>query len=208
MKKVVVVGDTSVGKTSLVGKYVDGCFAGEHFATVGVDFRCKNKSLSIWDTGGQERFKSITKSYFKGAHAVILVYACDCEESFLNLINWLVTIESSVDEDVVKVLIANKSDIEDISVSHKKGRIFAEENDMLFYTCSSVTGENIDEVFDRIIDELREIDTTDAITHHKDSFLLESCSETTRPKKKKRRCALFGGFGSKKKTRKKDGLIN
>ncbi|CAI2378826.1 unnamed protein product [Moneuplotes crassus] len=208
MKKIVVVGDTSVGKTSLVSKYVDDYYPGDHLTTIGVDFKLKKVQkngrkidLTIWDTGGQERFKSITKSYFKGAHAVILVYACNCEESFANIIDWLLTIENCAEENVVKIMVANKSDVEELIVSHEKGRAFAEEHGCFFYPCSSVTGKNIDKIFNKIIDELRETDTTKACTIAKSSFLLDSNPGlATHKKKKRRRCRFFKIFRKKKPT--------
>ena len=153
-----IIGDSSVGKSSLVAKYMDDYYWGDHLATVGVDFKWnkiekdgKKFNLNIWDTGGQERFKSITKSYYHGAQAIILVYDWTWEESFISLPNWLQTIDDWAEDNVIKVLVANKSDMDwKISIPHKTGKSFANENDFYFIDCSAKTGANISKVFDKV----------------------------------------------------------
>ena len=115
----------------------------------------KDIQLNIWDTGGQERFQSITKSYYNGAHGIVLVYDCTCEESFRNIVKWLKTIEDWACTDVVKVLVANKSDKDNFSVPKETGMDFADENDLHFFEWSAKTGLNIHEIFEKVSLSLR-----------------------------------------------------
>jgi Ras-related protein Rab-1A len=110
----------------------------------------KDVTLNIWDTGGQERFKSITKSYYNGAHGIALVYDWTSEESFRNITKWLQTIEEWAWNDVVKVLVANKSDKDSISVPIETGNDFADENNLHFFEWSAKTGLNIHEIFEKV----------------------------------------------------------
>lgn len=106
--------------------------------------------LNIWDTGGQERFKSITKSYYNGAHAIVLVYDSTNEESFRNISKWMQTVEECAGEDVVKILVANKADKEEYNVALETGMDYADTNNLHFYDCSAKTGLNIHEIFEKV----------------------------------------------------------
>lgn len=95
MIRLIMVGDSEVGKTSLITRFTDEVFKAEHIATIGIDFRVKtlvidgkNVKLQIWDTAGQERFRTITQSYYKGAQGVVLCYDCTNEKSFENVMHW------------------------------------------------------------------------------------------------------------------------
>lgn len=154
---VIIVGDASVGKSSIVAKYVDDYFNRDHLATIGVDFKVKNVSrsgkdvqLNIWDTGGQERFKSITKSYYNGAHGIVIVYDCTCEESFRNVGKWLQTVEESASDDIVRVLVANKADKDEFQVPMETGMDYADENNLHFFEWSAKTGLNIHDIFEKV----------------------------------------------------------
>ena len=94
--KVIIIGDSGVGKTNILTRYCEGIFKDSYVATIGVDFKVKmvdvegrKVKLQIWDTAGQERFKNITQTYYKGAAGIILVYAIDNQDSFINISNWL-----------------------------------------------------------------------------------------------------------------------
>jgi Ras-related protein Rab-1A len=94
--KLIIIGNTSVGKSSLLSKFVDNVFSESFLPTIGVDFRIKNMEvegtkvkLQVWDTAGQERFKSILTSYYKGAHGVIVVFDITDKASFQNVVNWV-----------------------------------------------------------------------------------------------------------------------
>ncbi len=109
-----------MGKTILLTKFCDGVFQDSYVATIGVDFKLKtvqvdtsNIKLQIWDTAGQERFKNITITYFKGAAGIILAYAINNKQSFKNIGMWIKQIESNTGENVSKILVGLKADLED-----------------------------------------------------------------------------------------------
>lgn len=119
LAKVVIIGDSGVGKTNLMTKYCEGVFKESYVATIGVDFKLKDVEvddltvkLQVWDTAGQERFRNITQAYFKGAKAIILAYDITHADSFQNLNSWTKQIETVTAEGVVKMLVATKCDLE------------------------------------------------------------------------------------------------
>ena len=119
LAKVIIIGDSGVGKTNLLTKFCDGVFRDSYVATIGVDFKLKTiqledakVKLQIWDTAGQERFRNITQTYYKGAAGIILAYAVNNKQSFKNINSWIKQIESNTVESVSKILIATKCDME------------------------------------------------------------------------------------------------
>jgi len=138
------VGDSNVGKTCLLSRFLDKQFKQDHDTTIGVDFGSKiininmNNELNIpiklqiWDTAGQERFKSIIRSYYKGSIGVILVYDISDKTSFDHVKDWLGEINKYTNYDIVIQLIGNKSDLGNRKVSFEEGLSFAQENNLLF----------------------------------------------------------------------------
>jgi len=128
--KILVIGDSSVGKSSLLLRFSDNTFSSNFLATIGVDFKLKainvgdlSVKLQIWDTAGQERFRNITRSYYRGAHGIMLVYDVTNEQSFKNIEFWLKEVGKYASPNVYKILIANKCDlIEDRVVSVEDGK--------------------------------------------------------------------------------------
>ncbi|KAG5866699.1 hypothetical protein JTB14_018606 [Gonioctena quinquepunctata] len=114
--KLLIIGDSGVGKSSLLLRFSDNTFTGSYITTIGVDFKIKTVNvngqkvkLQIWDTAGQERFRTITSTYYRGTHGVIVVYDVTNGESFANVKRWLHEIEQNCDL-VNKVLVGNKND--------------------------------------------------------------------------------------------------
>eukprot|EP00331_Platyophrya_macrostoma_P034618 CAMPEP_0176435686 /NCGR_PEP_ID=MMETSP0127-20121128/17486_1 /TAXON_ID=938130 /ORGANISM="Platyophrya macrostoma, Strain WH" /LENGTH=151 /DNA_ID=CAMNT_0017818793 /DNA_START=188 /DNA_END=643 /DNA_ORIENTATION=- len=103
--------------------------------------------MQIWDTAGQERFKTITQNYYKGAHGIILAYACDDRDSLLHIENWMKQAKTFAPEDVVKVLVGNKCDIPDRTVSYEDGKKVADEHGIPFYETSAKEGKNVYDTF-------------------------------------------------------------
>lgn len=119
MFKLIIVGDSGVGKTNILTKFTDGVFREDSKPTIGVELAIKTFIVEkmviktqIWDTAGQERFKTITASYYKGAHGIILVYDITDRQSFKDIENWLAEVDKYGNENVVKLLVGNKSDLE------------------------------------------------------------------------------------------------
>lgn len=120
MAKVIIIGDSGVGKTNLITRFCENSFKDSYVTTIGVDFKIKTLSvgdrrykLQIWDTAGQERFKNITQTYYKGAAGIILAYSITDRNSFENVERWINQIDTNAPSDVSKILIATKSDLSD-----------------------------------------------------------------------------------------------
>lgn len=163
--KVLLIGDSGVGKSSVLLRYIDEMFTELFLSTIGVDFKlktimCHDKKvkLQIWDTAGQERFKTITRSYYRGASAVIVIYDVTDKDSFSHLSNWLNEIKQNTEcdkIDVVSILVGNKIDLEKKRViPYQDGATFAAQNNMQFVEVSSKTGENVEKIFDLLVNEL------------------------------------------------------
>ena len=155
--KYVIVGDASVGKSNLLLRYTHGQFREEYQLTIGVEFGSNNISIDnsiyriqIWDTAGQENFKSITRSYYKNSACALIVYDISNRISFENLASWIDDCKNSSPKTVVMVLVGNKCDLEkNREISEEEGRDFAEKNGMLFFETSAKTGQNVENVFQK-----------------------------------------------------------
>ena len=117
LAKLLIIGDSAVGKTNILLRFCENNFMSSHLTTIGIDFKIKTIDidgkkirLQIWDTAGQERFKTITQTYYKGAMGIVMVYSITDRDSFNALENWMRQIKTHAAENVIKVLIANKSD--------------------------------------------------------------------------------------------------
>ncbi|XP_072016632.1 LOW QUALITY PROTEIN: EF-hand calcium-binding domain-containing protein 4B-like [Amphiura filiformis] len=157
--KVVFVGDSGVGKTSFIHRFCTDSFQGNFSATIGVDFQVKSMSvndqlvaLQLWDTAGQERFRSITRHYFRKADGVIVMYDVTSEQSFVNVRNWMSSVEEATEENVVRLIIGNKKDLvqEDPTsrvIKEEVGKSLAETYNSLFIETSAKSGENVKQAF-------------------------------------------------------------
>lgn len=160
--KLLVIGDSGVGKTCLLLRFADDTFTTSHLPTIGVDFKIKTievdgkqVKLQIWDTAGQERYKTITQTYYKGAMGIVIAYDCTDEDSFNNVTVWLQQAQIHADEDVKKVLIANKCDRPDRKVSVQQGESLARELGLQFFETSAKSNINVLETFQYIAREVR-----------------------------------------------------
>ncbi len=118
--KILIIGDSSVGKSNILLRFSDDIFHDTFLPTIGVDFKIKNVNinnhsikLNIWDTAGQERFKNITATYYKGGHGIIVVYDITDRNSFNNVTNWINEIKQQASPSVIRYLIGNKCDLEE-----------------------------------------------------------------------------------------------
>lgn len=120
-----------VGKSCLLLRYSDDSFTSSFITTIGIDFKIKSilldeskVKLQIWDTAGQERFRTITTAYYRGAMGILLVYDVSNEDSFTNVRNWMKQIDQNAAENVVRILIGNKADVESENSSNRVSTIF------------------------------------------------------------------------------------
>ncbi|XP_043254574.1 ras-related protein Rab-37-like isoform X2 [Colletes gigas] len=161
--KVMLLGDSGVGKTCLLTRFRDGRFlSGNYITTVGIDFRNKvvvvddtSVKLQIWDTAGQERFRSVTHAYYRDAHALLLLYDVTNKTSYDNIRAWLSEIREHANEDVVIMLLGNKSDCgPERIVKKEEGERLAQEYKVPFMETSAKTGLNVELAFLAVAREL------------------------------------------------------
>lgn len=153
--KLLMIGDSGVGKTCLLLRYANDSFSPTFITTIGIDFKIKHMELDgkrvklqIWDTAGQERFRTITTSYFRGAQGILLVYDVTDRGSFNSIRNWVGQIDQHADVHVNKILIGNKCDMADQRVvSHDEGAALAKEYGIQFFETSAKNGIDVDKGF-------------------------------------------------------------
>lgn len=154
--KYIIIGDSGVGKSNLLLRYTDNKFNESHVLTLGVEFAAKNVTinnsvfrLQIWDTAGQEQFRSITRSFYKNSACVIMVYDITKKDTFLNIKTWRKDCLQNCYKKVYMVLVGNKADDEkNREVSYQEGEQYANENEMIFFESSAKTGNNVNEIFE------------------------------------------------------------
>jgi Ras-related protein Rab-1A len=153
--KLLLVGDSGVGKSSLMMRFADDTFAETYLSTIGVDFRPRTISvdgvtvkLQLWDTAGQERFHTIVSSYYRHAHGILVVYDVTNQESFEGVKRWLLDVERYASEHVNKLLVGNKADLrERRQVRFEDAKQFADEMGMLFVETSAKDSTNVEDAF-------------------------------------------------------------
>lgn len=163
--KLLIIGESGVGKTCLLLRFADDTYTPSHLPTIGIDFKIKVVNidgrivkLQIWDTAGQDRFKTITKTYYKGAHGVILTYDVTDLRSFKGIKNWMKQIDDNASLDVRKVLIGNKCDKDGREVTYEEGLAFAKEYNLKLFETSARKNANVNEFFEYLTSELIKYD--------------------------------------------------
>ncbi|CAF3923495.1 unnamed protein product [Rotaria magnacalcarata] len=160
--KLLLIGDSGVGKSSLLTRFSDDSFTESYLSTIGVDFKIrtlkhngKKIKLQIWDTAGQERFRTITATYYRGAQGIIIVFDLTNLESFDNIKNWLTEIERNGPEDVKKLLVGNKCDLaSERVVDYAKAKKFADSLHISYIETSAKGSSNVEPIFQTLITEI------------------------------------------------------
>ena len=165
--KYIIIGDAAVGKSNLLLRYTHGQFKPEYQLTIGVEFGAKNVQINnkiyriqIWDTAGQENFRSITRAYYKNSVCALVVYDISSRDSFNNVSTWVEDCKNQSPKTIFMVLVGNKSDLNDKrQVNTEEGQELAEKYGMLFFETSAKSGENVENVFVKSAEEIaRKID--------------------------------------------------
>eukprot|EP00750_Incisomonas_marina_P001087 INCI10899.1.p1 GENE.INCI10899.1~~INCI10899.1.p1 ORF type:complete len:212 (-),score=39.35 INCI10899.1:191-826(-) len=186
--KVLLIGDAGVGKSSIMMRFTDDTFDDQMQSTIGVDFKVKSVQrrdkkvkVTIWDTAGQERFRTLTSSYYRGAHGIILCYDVTRGQTFDNLDQWLKEVQVYCPQEgkkIVKLLVGNKVDKAGREVSMEDGVNWARSHGMLFIEASAKTKVGIQQVFDELVSKIVD-----------NPLLASSADANSRPR------GLVGGLG-------------
>ncbi|CAM6099443.1 unnamed protein product [Calypogeia fissa] len=161
--KLLLIGDSGVGKSCLLLRFCDDSFATTFITTIGIDFKVRTIDvdgrkvrLQIWDTAGQERFRTITTAYYRGAMGILLVYDISDSSSFQNVRNWIGSITEYAAENVNIVLVGNKADMADKrQIAKAQGQALADEYNIKFFETSAKTNFNVEEVFTSIARDIK-----------------------------------------------------
>ena len=153
--KLIFLGDQSVGKSCILNRFLNDTFIEDYQATIGLDFQSKNVQIDnqdihllLYDTAGQEKFRSLIPMYTRDANIIILVYDISNRDSFTNLTHWLKDLTNVNMEEVILCIVANKIDLVDKRVvTNEEGQKFADEHDFIFQEISAKTGDGFSDLF-------------------------------------------------------------
>ncbi|KAK9703702.1 Ras family [Popillia japonica] len=161
--KLLLIGDSGVGKSCLLLRFADDTYTESYISTIGVDFKIrtidldgKTIKLQIWDTAGQERFRTITSSYYRGAHGIIVVYDCTDQDTFNNVKQWLEEIDRYACDNVNKLLVGNKSDLTTKKVvDYTTAKEYADQLGIPFLETSAKSATNVEQAFMTMAAEIK-----------------------------------------------------
>jgi small GTP-binding protein len=186
--KILLLGDSEVGKSCFLMRYADNVFVENYITTIGLDYKLKYIQLDsgqvikvqLWDTAGQDRYRTIAKNYYKGSHGILLLYDVTKSSSFENIREWIKDIREEVYEKAIIFLIGNKIDKKDqIKIKTEEGEKLAEEFNIPFFEASAKSGENVDEIFKALYKKISEVYV---------DIQQEGGTKLTKKNKKNRKC--------------------
>ena len=162
--KIVLVGDSGVGKSNVLSRFTRNKFSADEKSTVGVEFATKIVELEeskkkikaqVWDTAGQERYRAITNAYYRGALGALLIYDVSKRTTFVNIARWMQELHDHASKDIVVIVCGNKIDLSNArEVSTDEGREFADRNKLPFLETSALDATNVDIAFIRLIEDI------------------------------------------------------
>ncbi|CAI8615751.1 unnamed protein product [Vicia faba] len=163
--KVVVIGDSAVGKTQILSRFTKNEFCFDSKSTIGVEFQTKTVTINgklikaqIWDTAGQERYRAVTSAYYRGALGAMLVYDITKRQTFDHVARWVEELRSHADGSIVIMLIGNKGDLVDQRVVQTEDAVeFAEDQGLFFSETSAFSGENVNSAFLKLLQEINKV---------------------------------------------------
>lgn len=194
--KTVIIGNSGVGKSAILVRFVENQFSEHYLATIGVDFRfktiqvdAKNVKFQIWDTAGQERFRTITSAYYRGSQGILLVFDLTDPLSFENICKfWMNEVETYAEKDAIFFLIGNKSDLQDQrQVPQDKIKQFCNQKNLTYMQCSAKEGDHIKQIFISLARKLEQkltVKNSKGVNDRKGASL----SQPTKEDKKKSCC--------------------
>jgi len=178
--KVVLIGDSGVGKSNLLSRFTRNEFNLDSKSTIGVEFATRSLSIDdktikaqIWDTAGQERYRAITSAYYRGAVGALLVYDIAKHPTYVNVTRWLKELRDHADANIIIMLVGNKSDLKHLrAVTTDEAKAFAAENNLSFIETSALDASNVESAFQTILADIYRIVSSKS---------LEQASEPIRP---------------------------
>ena len=189
--KILLLGDSSVGKSCLLLRYCEDSFQESHLTTIGLDFRLKKITLDdnrkikvqIWDTAGEDRFRAITKNYYRGANGILLLYDVTDQGSFDRIREWIDIIKEETSEGIIIYLVANKIDLKNKRIiTNADGKKISEEYKISYFETSAKASIGVNEVFESLVKEMDDY----YLTAHKEQ--IETIHLNKKEKNKKRCC--------------------
>jgi len=169
--KVVLIGDSNVGKSNLLSRFTRNEFNLESKSTIGVEFATRSINVDsktvkaqIWDTAGQERYRAITSAYYRGAVGALLVYDITKHATYVNAMRWLKELRDHADSNIVIMLVGNKSDLKHLrAVPTEEAKSFAAENELSFIETSALDASNVESAFQTILTDIYHIVSTKSL---------------------------------------------
>jgi len=182
--KVVLIGDSGVGKSNLLSRFTRNEFNLDSKSTIGVEFATRSISVDaktvkaqIWDTAGQERYRAITSAYYRGAVGALLVYDIAKHATYVNVTRWLKELRDHADSNIVIMLVGNKSDLKHLrAVPTDEAKAFAAENGLSFIETSALDASNVESAFQTILTDIYRIVSSKSLEQSAD--LIKPSSET------------------------------
>lgn len=171
--KVVVIGDSAVGKTQLLSRFTKNEFCFDSKSTIGVEFQTRTLNIQqkvikaqIWDTAGQERYRAVTSAYYRGALGAMLVYDISKRQTFDHVVRWVEDLRAHADNSIVIILIGNKSDLVDRRAVPTEDAVeFAEDQGLFFSETSALSGENVDSAFFRLVEQIYSVVSSKSLNY-------------------------------------------
>jgi len=174
--KVVLIGDSGVGKSNLLSRFTRNEFNLESKSTIGVEFATRSINVDgktvkaqIWDTAGQERYRAITSAYYRGAVGALLVYDIAKHATYVNVTRWLKELRDHADSNIVIMLVGNKSDLKHLrAVPTEEAKAFSTENGLSFIETSALDASNVESAFQTILTDIYRIVSSKSLAHDSD----------------------------------------
>jgi len=172
--KIVLIGDSAVGKSNLLARYARNEFYPNSKSTIGVEFQTQTMEIDgkeikaqIWDTAGQERFRAVTSAYYRGAVGALVVYDISRRQTFDNITRWLDELHTHSDMNVVTVIVGNKTDLMDArEISKEEGAALAEAQNLYFVETSALDSTNVQLAFQTVVKEIYNILSRKVLSCH------------------------------------------